>query len=227
MVLLRGALIEYNSDFLGPLPNVVIFQFNPDTLSRNIQIPERPTGATSRETSQAGEVPVERINLTAHFSAADQLDAGNIIAQELGISPQLAALEKMVYPSNFIGELLGEVIDAIGDEIGLGENDAKQPIPREKYPRILFIWGKTRVLPVVIESMSITEQQYDSSLNPIHAEVALTLAVASNPEDKVGKGALKYSNLAKEAQATINLANTAKPPLANAANLSIDDVIRF
>ncbi len=210
MVLLRGALIEYASDFFGPLPNLVIFQFNPDTLSRNISIPERPTGATSRETSQAGNIPVERITLTAHFSAADKLNTGNIIAQELGIGPQLAALEKMVYPSNLIGELLGEALDKIGDALGLeGNNDiAKQPIPREKYPQILFIWGKTRVLPVLLESMSITEQQYDSSLNPIQAEVALGLAVASNPDDKVGKGALKYSNLAKEAQAIVNLANT-------------------
>jgi len=210
MVLLRGALIEYASDFFGPLPNLVIFQFNPDTLSRNISIPERPTGATSRETSQAGNIPVERITLTAHFSAADKLNTGNIIAQELGIGPQLAALEKMVYPSNLIGELLGEALDKIGDALGLEGNDdiAKQPIPREKYPQILFIWGKTRVLPVLLESMSITEQQYDSSLNPIQAEVALGLAVASNPDDKVGKGALKYSNLAKEAQAIVNLANT-------------------
>lgn len=215
MVLLRGALIEYASDFFGPLPNLVIFQFNPDTLSRNISIPERPTGATSRETSQAGNIPVERITLTAHFSAADKLNTGNVIAQELGISPQLAALEKMVYPSNLIGELLGEALDKIGDALGLEGSDdiAKQPIPREKYPQILFIWGKTRVLPVLLESMSITEQQYDSSLNPIQAEVALGLAVASNPDDKVGKGALKYSNLAKEAQAIVNLANTVELPI--------------
>jgi hypothetical protein len=210
MVLLRGALIEYASDFFGPLPNLVIFQFNPDTLTRNISIPDRPTGASSRETSQAGEIPVERITLTAHFSAADQLNTGNIIAENLGIGPQLAALEKMVYPSNLIGGLLGEALDKIGDALGFGGGDdiAKQPIPREKYPQILFIWGKTRVLPVLLESMSITEQQYDSSLNPIQAEVALGLAVASNPDDKVGKGALKYSNIAKEAQAIVNLANT-------------------
>jgi hypothetical protein len=210
MGLLRGALIEYASDFFGPLPNLVIFQFNPDTLTRSFQIPQRPTGAASRETSQAGEIPVESISFTAHFSAADQLDAGNIIAEELGIGPQLAALEKMVYPSNLIGGLLGEALDAIGDAIGLGGSDdvAKQPIPREKYPQILFIWGKTRVLPVLLESMSITEQQYDSSLNPIQAQVALGLKIASNPDDKVGKGALMYSNIAKEAQAIINLANT-------------------
>ena len=55
--LLRGALIEYGSDFLGPLPNVVIFQFNPETMSRVIEVPSRPVGATARESSQAGDTP--------------------------------------------------------------------------------------------------------------------------------------------------------------------------
>jgi len=227
MVLLRGALIEYASDFLGSLPNVVIFQFNPDTLSRTIEIPQRPTGVRSRETSQAGEIPVEKINFTAHFSAADQLDAGNAIAETWGIGPQLAALEKMVYPTNVIGGLLGEVIDSIGDAVGVASTDdsVKQPIPREKYPKIIFIWGRKRVLPVLIESISITEQQYDSFLNPIQAEVALTLAVTFNPDDQVGKGALQYSNVAKEAQAIVYLANTAIVHLANTAELAMDLIL--
>ena len=41
--LMRGALIEYGSDFMGPIPNVVIFQFNPETLTRSLQIPPRAT----------------------------------------------------------------------------------------------------------------------------------------------------------------------------------------
>ena len=63
--LMRGAMIEYGSDFLGPLPNVVIFQFNPESLSRTIQIPPRPTGAAARETTQAGEPSIEKITLKA------------------------------------------------------------------------------------------------------------------------------------------------------------------
>ena len=59
--------------------------------------------------------------------------------------------------------------------------------------------------------MSITELQYDFLLNPIQADVSIGLAV--NPidncsDDTVGKGALEYSKLAKEAQAILNLANT-------------------
>ena len=212
--LLRGGLVEYGSDFLGPLPNVVVFQFNPETMTRVIQIPPRPVGAAARETSQAGDPPVERITIKAEFTAADQLDADNPLAHLFGIGPQLAALEKMVHPSNVLGGLLGAAVDAIGDALGLGGGggDAPtQPIPRETYPRILFIWGLTRVLPVVLESMTITELQYDSLLNPVQADVSIGMAViepSKCSDDPVAQGAFAYSNAAKEVQAAANLANT-------------------
>lgn len=214
MTLLRGALIEYGTSLIGPIPNVVIFQFNPESLSRTLQIPPRPTGATQRETTQAGERTFEKITFKAHFSAADMLDEGKVLADLFGIGPQLAALEKMVLPSAKIAGLLGAAIDAIGDALGGGGDDAPaQPIPRETYPRILFIWGLTRVLPVTIDSMSISELEYDSILNPLRAEVDITLsviAVDDCSDDVLARGALEYSTIAKEAQAIANLANTAE-----------------
>jgi hypothetical protein len=214
MTLLRGALIEYGTSLIGPIPNVVIFQFNPESLSRTLQIPARPTGATQRETTQAGEKTLEKISFKAHFSAANMLDEGKALAQLFGIGPQLAALEKMVLPSARIAGVIGAALDAIGDALGGGGNDAPaQPIPREKYPRILFIWGLTRVLPVTIDSMSISELEYDSTLNPLRAEVDITLSVITiddRSDDVLAKGALEYSTIAKEAQAIANLANTAE-----------------
>lgn len=213
-MLLRGALIEYSGGPIGPIPNVVIFQFNPETLSRTLQIPARPTGATQRETTQAGEKTFEKISFKAHFSAANMLDEGKVLAELFGIGPQLAALEKMVLPSAKIAGLIGAALDAIGDALGGGGDDAPaQPIPREKYPRILFIWGLTRVLPVTIDSMGISELEYDSVLNPLRAEVDITLsviAVDDCSDDALAKGALEYSTIAKEAQAIANLANTAE-----------------
>lgn len=210
--LMRGAMIEYGSDFLGPLPNVVIFQFNPESLTRNIQIPPRPSGGAARETTQAGEPTIEKITLKAQFSAADGMGTGNVLARTMGIGPRLAALEKMVNPASKLSGLIGAAIDAIGDALGGGGGDEpRQVIPRQKYPRILFIWGPFRVLPVVIESMSITELQYDFLLNPVRADVSIGLAVNaidSCSDDVVGKGALEYSNMAKDAQAMLNLANT-------------------
>jgi hypothetical protein len=215
MSLLRGALVQYSGGPIGPIPNIVIFQFNPESLSRSLQIPARPTGAGQREQSQAGEPVVERISFKAHFSAADMLEEGKVLAQLFGIGPQLSALEKMVQPSSKIAGLIGAALDAIGDALGGGadEDAPAQPIPRETYPRVLFIWGLTRVLPVTIDSMSINELDYDSLLNPLRAEVDLKLSVVTVDDcsdDMLGKGALEYTTIAKEAQAIANLANTAE-----------------
>lgn len=215
MALLRGALIEYGSGLIGPIPNVVIFQFNPESLSRSLQIPPRPTGATRRETTQAGEKTFERISFKAQFSAANLLEEDKALAKLFGIGPQLSALEKMAQPSSKLAGLAGQALDAIGDALGLGggDNAPAQPIPREQYPRILFIWGLTRILPVTIDSMTIAEQEYDALLNPLRAEVDLQLSVIAIDQcsdDVLGKGALQYTLLAKEAQAIANLANTAE-----------------
>ncbi len=209
--LMRGAMIEYGSDFLGPLPNIVIFQFNPESLTRTIQVPARPSGGAARETTQAGEPSIEKITLKAQFSAADGMGSGNVLARTMGVGPRLAALEKMVNPASKLSGLIGAAIDAIGGALGADTGDPRQVVPREKYPRILFLWGPFRVLPVVIESMSITELQYDFLLNPIQADVSIGLAVNAIDncsDDTVGKGALEYSNMAKDAQAMLNLANT-------------------
>jgi hypothetical protein len=216
--LLRGALVEYGSNFLGPLPNIVVFQFNPEQIARTINIPERPGGAGGRasrtpEPRQASRPPTETFSITAHFSAADDLGRGgalSAIPRVFGIGPQLAALEKMVYPSNILGGLLGAAIDAVGDALGLGgdEEAPTRPVPREQLPRILFIWGLARVLPVQVQSLTITEQKFDFLLNPVQAEVQLGLAIANfgrNTDDKLGKGALDYTNAVKEAQAALNL----------------------
>lgn len=217
MPLLRGALVQYSGGPIGPIPNIVIFQFNPETLTRNLQIPQRPTGATQRETTQAGEKTFEKISFKAHFSAANMLDEGKVLAELFGIGPQLCALEKMVLPSAKIAGLIGAAIDAVGDALGLGKDAGDeapaQPIPRESYPRILFIWGLTRILPVTIDSMSISELDYDALLNPLRAEVDLALSVIAIDDcsdDVLGRGALEFTTIAKEAMAIANLANTAE-----------------
>jgi len=162
--------------------------------------------------------PTETFQITAHFSAADDLGKGGAAAaipRLFGIGPQLVALEKMVYPSGgLFSGLIGEAIDAIGDALGLGgDTAATRAIPREPAPRILFIWGPARVLPVEIRSMSITEQKFDPFLNPVQAEVQIGMAVAIFPpdtDDKVGQGALTYTQTVKDAQAVLNLAMAIK-----------------
>lgn len=214
--MLRGALIEYGTDLIGPIPNVVIFQFNPESLTRSLQIPPRPSGATARERTQAGERTFENISFKAHFSAADMLNDNKALAHLFGVGPQLCALEKMVSPSSKIAGAIGKALDAIGGALGLGGGGADAPtqaIPREQFPKIIFIWGLTRVLPVTISSMSISELEYDNLLNPLRAEVDIGLtvsAVDTCSDDWLAKGAMEYTTIAKEAQAIANLANTAE-----------------
>jgi len=211
--LLHGALIEYGTDFLGPIPNVVIFQFNPETLTRNLEIPSRPTASKTKvgDVRQSGDTPSEKISFTAHFNAADQLGAGNPLARAFGIGPRLAALEKMARPAP-PGGILGQMVDAFDALVGAAKGNPRSPIPRDLYPRLLFIWGPNRILPVIIASMNITEQQFDAVLNPVEAEVSLGLSVITpgkDSKDTVAMGALAYTDLAKNAQVLANLPTTA------------------
>src|SRR5262249_38637483 len=108
--------------------------------------------------------------------------------------------------------LVGAVIDAISDAIADQGSGATQPIPRQQTPRILFIWGARRVVPVIIESLTITEQIYDGDLNPIEAEGAMGLAVITPDacaNDIIGSGALAYTQLIQDGMAGVNLANSA------------------
>ena len=208
---LKGALIEYGSDFLGPIPNVVVFQFNPEKMSRTIEIPPRPVNATTRETSQAGEPPYERFTVEAQFSAADQRNSSDLIGLTMGVGPQLAALEAMVYPVQTPGGLIGAAVDAIGSLLSGSQTNSVLPIPRVQSPKILFVWGLMRIVPVIIESMTINEVQYDSLLNAEEASVTMGLAVVTPCyccNDQIAQGALQYTQLMQDTLATVNLANT-------------------
>ena len=85
--LVRGALISYEP--AGIIPQVVIFQYNPETLTRTLK--------AQRSTDKSTEVrltgpPVEDITLKMEIDAADQLEkpGNNATTVALGINPQLA-----------------------------------------------------------------------------------------------------------------------------------------
>jgi hypothetical protein len=68
------------------------------------------------------------------------------------------------------------------------------------------------VLPVIIESLTMTENIYDGNLNPMEAEVSIGLAVITPDTcsgDTIGQGALKYTQLIRDTMATANLASSA------------------
>lgn len=138
-------------------------------------------------------VQEETIGFQIRLDATDKLNEGDLIAQQFGISPQLATLEAMVYPKS--ESLLGELLPELSSN-GFSYTSSDKP------PIILFIWGRKRVLPVNIHSMNITETEFSTDLNPIRATVSVSLTVIEG-----SKGPHKYSQAMREAMAVLNLAN--------------------
>lgn len=166
--LTKGAIVSI--DLPSPIPQVIIFQYNPDSLTRTLE-PKTSEGEGDRsEALRLKGAPVETISLDMELDATDQLERPdqNPIATSMGVYPQLAALEMILYPK-MAGIITNVVLAALG---------IQEVVPPEG-PFTLFIWGPKRVLPVRLTKFSITEEAYDINLNPIRAKVSLTLSVLS------------------------------------------------
>jgi hypothetical protein len=82
-------------------------------------------------------------------------------------------------------------------------------IPPEA-PLTLFIWGIKRILPVRLTQLTITEEAFDSNLNPIRATVSLGLQVLNYQGLgllSVGGSLFMAHQIVKEVMATLNAAS--------------------
>lgn len=198
--LFKGAIVGL--DPVNPLASVVVFQYNPDTLTRRIDA--RSTGGSDgsarSEAFRLTGPPKETITLNIEVDAADQLEKADPLAVTMGVYPTLSALEMLLYPKS--KKVLANMALAQAGNIEI--------IPPEA-PLTLFVWGAARVLPVRITSLSITEEAYDTALNPIRAKVDLSLYVLSYADLKMthpGYNLFLAHQIAKELMATSNLANS-------------------
>ena len=175
---LRGALIEFTESFPIPLPNVILFQYNPEAVKRSLK-PQMlgGEGGQQLETLRYTGAPEETISVEITLHAADDLEKGKPTAISSGLHPQLAALELLAYPSS-------QQVVANSKLAGQGAIE----IGPYRAPLTLFVWGRNRVMPVLLTSLSIQEQLFDNTLNPIQATVSLELRV------------LSYSDLASDHQ---------------------------
>ena len=163
--LIKGAIIGV--DIANPVASIVIFQYNPDTMTRTLAAQSVGGGSDSRsEPQRLKGPPVENIRLDVEIDLADQLEKSDPIAISMGISPQLSAMEMLLYP---------KMAKVIANTILLAAGTI-EVVPVEG-PFTLFIWGPSRVLPVRLTEFSITEEAYDPLLNPIRAKVSLGLRV--------------------------------------------------
>jgi hypothetical protein len=168
--LLKGGLVLLDPTS-GAVRRVIALQYNPDTLSRTLQV--QAIGAEGGDRSQALRIkgpPTETIKVDVEIDATDQLElpAQNRTTVELGIFPQLAVLETIIYPAS---------TDLIANNI-LASLGTLEIAPMEA-PLTLFVWSKTRIVPVRLTEFSVTEEAFDPALNPIRAKVSLGMRVLS------------------------------------------------
>ncbi len=200
--LLKGGLVLLDPTS-GSVQRIIVLQYNPDSLSRTLQV--KGVGGEGGDRSEALRLtgpPVETIKLEAEIDATDQLEFPdqNPLAPQYGIQPLLAALETVVYPTS----------SQLQANNALAQVGTLEIVPMEA-PLALFVWSKMRIVPVRVTDFSITEEAFDPALNPIRAKVSLGLRVLS--VDDVGfthKGGSLYLayQQQKETLAALNQAGS-------------------
>lgn len=177
----KGGLVLMDPDTSAVI-RVIVLQYNPDTLTRTLQVQGVGAQGDRSEALRLKGPAVETIKVDAEIDATDQLEQPdqNPNSVQYGILPQLAALETIVYPS----------VAQLQSNQSLAQAGTLEIIPMET-PLVLFVWTHNRVLPVRITDFSIAEEAFDPALNPIRAKVSLGLRVLSIddlPSDHKGTG---------------------------------------
>ena len=166
--LLKGGIVLIDPN-TGAVLRIIALQYNPDTLSRTLQV--KGAGAEGGDRSEALRLkgpPVETIKLEVEIDAADQLEMADRQTAQLGIHPQLAVLETIVYPTS--AQLAANNRLARAGTLEIAPMQA---------PLTLCIWSRSRVVPVRLTDFSVTEEAFDPALNPLRAKVSLSLRVLS------------------------------------------------
>jgi hypothetical protein len=153
----------------GQVQRVITLQYNPDSLTRTLQAKTLGEGKQSQALRLTGPA-TETLRLEAEIDATDRLEfpARNPQTVRHGIQPELAVLESLVQPDSARLISNNELANAGTLEIAPMES----PLP-------LFVWGASRIVPVKVTELSITEEAFDAALNPIRAKVSLGLQVLS------------------------------------------------
>src|SRR2546423_6157492 len=213
--ILRGAFAEFGIS-LPPL--IVVFQFNPLTISRthtasvsSTRTPRRrseqnlsPLGKamksdplTNVRGNQIIKVNEETLSFDIRLDATDKLDEGDALTEEFGVAPQLSTLELMMVPKGqgLLGAAASMLLKKAGASFSFVDDEKNPPV-------ILFIWGRKKVMPVNIMSMQIKEEEFSTDLNPTRATVSVSLQVIEGPN-----APFLYTKAMKEVMSLTNLAN--------------------
>jgi len=166
---LKGGIVLLDPSSFAIMPNgIIVLQYNPDTLTRTLKVKGVSEGGDRSEATRLTGPPTETIKLDAEIDATDQLEVPdqNPSTVQYGISPQLAALELLVYPPSA----------TLQSNFALAQQGTLEIMPMLA-PLSLFVWSASRIVPVRLTDFSITEEAFDPALNPLRAKVSLGMQV--------------------------------------------------
>jgi hypothetical protein len=224
---LRGALVYFTDTFPRPVPKIIIFQFNPETMTHSWQPAKTAEGAPGQPSNPLAVTgsPEESFSFTLAMDANEMIAAGGAgeqLATESGVYSRLAALEMLLFPTpapdaGLVGQVSSAANPAPLD--GAAASKPTKPVPAGVLPLVLFVWGPGRIVPVRVGQLSITEKLYDSDwLNPTQVEAQIQLKVLT-PEElefvegslgTIGKAAQIYSDTLRRSLAVADLPNAAE-----------------
>jgi hypothetical protein len=226
--ILRGAFVEFG---LSLPPLLVVFQFNPLTITRT-RTASAGAGGTADGAGQRCEVArqqtqqyfslVQQVAATKGGSLFKDLRAGQILTvkqESISFDIRLDATDKLnegdgltetfgVSPQLSTLELMmapktQSVLGGLTTALLGGPSGSFAFFSEDRNPPIiLFVWGRKKVLPVNITNMTIKEEEFSTDLNPTRATVTVTLEVIEGPNLP-----FLYTKTLKEVMSVLNLAN--------------------
>ena len=229
--LLKGAIVQFKEMPIIPIPNIIIFQYNPESLARSLTPFAPAATAEGKQTAEGGKQPspegtqpydpTETFTVSLLLDASDALEVpeAHPVAFVTGVADRMAALEMLLYPTgdSLLGGLVGSLSASVG---GLSlSKDSFSKVRRTEVPVTLFIWGPGRIVPVRLTSFNVEEQQWNQLLYPTRAKVSVGLKVitsealgsdsksSSNGKD-LAKFCYDFTRGQKEVLALANIANT-------------------
>jgi hypothetical protein len=169
--LVKGGIVTLDPDTSVVL-SVIALQYNPDSLTRSLQIQAMPGGSDGVRVDalRLRGPAIETIKLEAELDATDQLEFPTQypVTAQYGLHPQLAQLEMLINPT----------VETLMSDDAMASAGTLEIVPLEQ-PITLFVWSASRVVPVRLTDFSITEEAFDPNLNPIRAKVSLGMRVLS------------------------------------------------
>lgn len=212
-VILPGALVQLMEDLGVIIPNIVPFQYNPAKITRGFE-PWNPFATDPQ--NQAAQTPLtqpfdpkETYGFELEFDATDQIENGNPIAVTTGVASRIAALKKLILPSE------GLFGDLIASANALTGKTVDEQADRRQVPVTLLVMGPGLIVPVRITSLSVEVTEFTAQLYPLMAKATIALQVLTPDvfkcnDDTTAKLAIasyNFTKLQEDALAVANIAN--------------------